>query len=238
MLNDKINEFTIQQLLDMSLFHKTSFTHIPFDLFLMHNYERELLWSFAKYIFPNNSNYLEIGSYAGNSALLVKETNPSINVTCIDPYFKDDELESRLKMTMDDLYYKTLTNMSKLYDFPYGINLIRGPSNKIIPLFKNNHFDVIFIDGNHSYDSVRKDILLSYQKIKNNGIIFGHDSSHNLVQDCIKNYIIDEIKLKNIPNSPNPYIMRFKDIIHRVIGKDDENDVIINDFWFARVNKN
>ena len=36
---------------------------------------------------------------------------------------------------------------------------------------------------------------------------------------------------------PNPYILKFKDIIHRVVGIDEERGVLVNDFWFARVVK-
>lgn len=237
MLNDKINEYDIQTLLNRNKFNETRFSKVPFDLFLMHNYERFLLWSFAKYIFPNDSKLLEIGTYAGNSALLIKETNPSIKITCVDPYYKDVELEGRLKFSMDELYYKTLKNISSNSDFPNGINLIRGPSSTILPLFKDNYFDIVFIDGNHSYEGVRQDILKSYRVIKNNGIIFGHDSSHDLVYDCISKYIVPEIRLKNIPGMSNPYILKFKDIIHRVVGIDEENGVVVNDLWFARVVK-
>jgi hypothetical protein len=235
---DKINEFTVQELIDMSKFHETKFNEIEYDLFLMHIYERILLWSFSKFIFPNNANYLEIGTYAGISALLIKETNPTIDVTCVDPYFPNAELENRLKYSMDELYYKTLTQISKTDGYPNGIRLIRGDSKRIIPMFKDDYFDVVFIDGDHSYESVRQDIIQSYPKIKNNGIIFGHDSNHTMVYDAITKYIVPEINLKNIPNMKNPYILKFKDIVHNVIGMStDLTNCQINDLWFARVVK-
>ena len=39
--------------------------------------------------------------------------------------------------------------------------------------------DVIYIDGDHRYDFVLKDIELSLRKIKKNGIISGHDYNNN-----------------------------------------------------------
>ncbi len=39
----------------------------------------------------------------------------------------------------------------------------------------NNKFDIVFIDGLHTYDQVKKDILNSINCLKENGIILVHD---------------------------------------------------------------
>jgi predicted O-methyltransferase YrrM len=173
--------------------------------------ELRLLWSLIKYIFPDNSNYLEIGTYSGNSALLVKKINPTLNIKCIDPYFENLEYELDLfsATSMDELYYQTYKLLNE-----NNIQLIRGESEKILPVFEDNYFDIIFIDGDHKYESVEKDILNSYPKVKNNGIMFGHDSGHSEVNDAIKKYIIEP---------------EFKDIIYNTFDGWG--------FWFARVSK-
>jgi hypothetical protein len=38
-----------------------------------------------------------------------------------------------------------------------------------------NELDFVYIDGNHSYDSVMEDITTYYPKVRNGGIIGGHD---------------------------------------------------------------
>jgi len=56
-----------------------------------------------------------------------------------------------------------------------NVRIIKEFSHKAVHLFNNNSLDFIYIDGNHSYNFVYKDIDLWYPKIKVNGISAGHD---------------------------------------------------------------
>ena len=42
-------------------------------------------------------------------------------------------------------------------------------------VLKENSFDIVFIDGNHAYDFVRKDLELTSKLVKNDGILCGDD---------------------------------------------------------------
>ena len=42
--------------------------------------------------------------------------------------------------------------------------------------FKNSTIDLVFIDANHEYDSVKADFEAWYPKVKKNGIIIMHDN--------------------------------------------------------------
>jgi len=44
----------------------------------------------------------------------------------------------------------------------------------------DNHFDMIYIDGDHSYEGVKRDIRTAFLKIKNGGWIMGHDYEMNM----------------------------------------------------------
>jgi len=44
--------------------------------------------------------------------------------------------------------------------------------------------DFCYIDGNHSYDYVKKDIENYYSKVKSGGVIGGHDFSANFLEVC------------------------------------------------------
>jgi hypothetical protein len=41
--------------------------------------------------------------------------------------------------------------------------------------FSDGYFDIIYIDGDHSYNGVQSDLSISIEKIKPNGTICGHD---------------------------------------------------------------
>jgi predicted O-methyltransferase YrrM len=48
-------------------------------------------------------------------------------------------------------------------------------SEQALKLFSDKSFDLIYIDGDHSYKQIKKDIILAKKKIKKNGIICGDD---------------------------------------------------------------
>lgn len=52
---------------------------------------------------------------------------------------------------------------------------IKGLSHEMAERFSDNYFDFVFIDADHSYDSVKKDIDSWFSKVKQGGIIAGHD---------------------------------------------------------------
>jgi hypothetical protein len=64
-------------------------------------------------------------------------------------------------------------------DFSCEVHLIRN-STSIMSNFPNDYFDMIYIDADHSYEGVKKDLQLSFSKIKNGGFIMGHDYGQNM----------------------------------------------------------
>lgn len=56
-----------------------------------------------------------------------------------------------------------------------NVKIHKGFSGQILNQFDDEYFDLIYIDGDHSYFGVKNDINLSYQKTKPNGFICGHD---------------------------------------------------------------
>jgi len=134
-------------------------------------------------------NVLEIGSWFGASTLsfaegMMKYSAQSSCITCVDawkPFFNMD-LHANQKYAME---------MEKLLksDFAYNIFLhnigtlegkinakhIRGQSEEILPSLKNEYYDVVFIDADHTYGPVKKDITESLRLVKDGGIICGDD---------------------------------------------------------------
>jgi hypothetical protein len=72
-----------------------------------------------------------------------------------------------------------MTNMTEQY------NNIKNWNIDCITLYKGDSstnlnnldisFDMIYIDGDHSYDGVKSDLKSSFLKVKNGGLICGHD---------------------------------------------------------------
>ena len=70
---------------------------------------------------------------------------------------------------------KIYAQVSNLYFYFPKLKLLRMSSEKAAEFFVNEYFDLIFIDGDHRYEAVKKDIELWLPKVKVNGILSGHD---------------------------------------------------------------
>ena len=68
---------------------------------------------------------------------------------------------------------------------------IKGYSYNVADQLPNNSMDLIFIDADHSYESVKKDILAYTPKLKDNGILSGHDIDYPGVNKAVRELIKD-----------------------------------------------
>ena len=59
-------------------------------------------------------------------------------------------------------------------------------SYEISNLFKDNSYDFIYIDADHKYESVIKDVELYLPKLKKGGIIGGHDYCPYIWPDVVR----------------------------------------------------
>jgi len=135
-----------------------------------------------------NMQILEVGSWVGASALSwaqgLKEHNQAKGViTCIDawqPFFNRETHTSDVYVQMEN----ALSSETAYQLFSHNVSTIpatitcqhlRGQSDNLLPLLKNHSFDVIFIDADHAYTPVLKDIKNAIPLIKDGGIICGDD---------------------------------------------------------------
>lgn len=151
-----------------------------------------------------NISIMEIGSWFGASALswaqgLKEYADGKGNLTCIDawkPFFnleehQDNEYVIEMeKLLESDFAYKVfLHNISTV---PNSIitQHFRGKSENILKFLKDESYSVIFIDADHTYDFVKKDILESLRLVENHGIICGDDLNMQM-KDIDKDFAIN-----------------------------------------------
>uniref|UniRef100_A0A6C0K3H0 Methyltransferase n=1 Tax=viral metagenome TaxID=1070528 RepID=A0A6C0K3H0_9ZZZZ len=121
-------------------------------------------------------NYLEVGTFYGANILSVANSYGSHNnskLYCIDPWEDYDEY-SEYKNQQATIYKSFISNIEKS-GVKDKIIINRGYSNFEIPKFKDEFFDIIYIDGNHEPEYVLEDAVLSFRKLKKNGIMIFDD---------------------------------------------------------------
>jgi predicted O-methyltransferase YrrM len=126
--------------------------------------------------FNKQINYLEIGTFYGANILSFAHTYGLHNdskLYCIDPWEDYDEYPE-YKNQQSNIYTAFLSNIenSGVKD---KIIINRGYSNSEIPKFQDDFFDIIYIDGNHEPEYVLEDAVLSFRKLKKNGIMIFDD---------------------------------------------------------------
>jgi len=61
-----------------------------------------------------------------------------------------------------------------------NVKLHKSDSSTFLNNVPDNYYDIIYIDGDHSYEGAKKDLHSAYKKIKPNGYIMGHDYEMNM----------------------------------------------------------
>lgn len=131
---------------------------------------------------------LEIGAYAGASAIqwgqaLKKQNIANPFVFSVDPWegYIDLEKNHRLRYRMMNhaLATGTILELFKWNVHAAGIDEICEPvigtAESVLSRFEENTFDVIYIDGNHDYEAVKKDIQTVLPLLKDDGLLCGDD---------------------------------------------------------------
>jgi predicted O-methyltransferase YrrM len=133
----------------------------------------------------SGQHFVEVGGYKGKStafmAVEILNSEKIIKFDCVDTWEGSPEMKRGGEFQDHDvvnntLYEKFLYNIQPVKKI---VNPVRHTSVDAAKLYEDNSLDFVFIDADHSYESTREDIDAWLPKIKNGGIISGHDYSKN-----------------------------------------------------------
>lgn len=114
-------------------------------------------------------NMIEIGCYSGESTIIFSDYFK--NVITIDPLESNYHDSDSASESDFEMVYNVFMNRIK---YRKNITLIRKKSDDAIH-FIENKVDFVYIDGMHTYDQVKKDIINYRSLINDGGFIGGHD---------------------------------------------------------------
>lgn len=121
----------------------------------------------------NDAVFVEIGCWQGKSTTFmadkIKNSGRNIKFYAVDIW--EDYEQEGMKWSAD--YGKFLQNIQPLQDY---ITVLKQDSIEASKRFDDKSVDFVFIDGNHQYEFVKKDIEAWLPKIKPEGVLAGHDT--------------------------------------------------------------
>ena len=128
------------------------------------------------------TNMIEIGVGNGLNAKKILDTiipaYPFVYYG-IDPYkvydeYSEDINGSQIRITNN---YNAAENNLRSYSNVRFVNFLMTSAAASLKFTKFN-IDLVFIDGNHSYEYVKNDLERYYKCVRNNGVIAVHDYGH------------------------------------------------------------
>ena len=142
---------------------------------------RELLWLANRA--AENKLIVEFGSYHGRSTRALADNCVNGRIWAVDPWDGDYPSQSGDPMQWINTYcYPQFCN-----------NLKEHIESKLVVPYRGFSFsfrlpynvDMVFIDGDHRYETVLKDIDKANELVRSGGIICGHDYNWDSVKQAV-----------------------------------------------------
>ena len=167
-----------------------------------------------------NCVIVEVGSYVGGSSTFLASAATEKNgmLYRVDTW-KNEAMSEGLRDT-----YNEFTKNTKTYE--KWIVPLRGESVEVAKNF-DKEIDLLFIDGDHSYEAVKSDVEAWFPKLKDGAIVVFHDYGWAEGVKRVVKEMVKPIQIGKGNNElPNTYWTRIKkdDIQKIVLKKRNEHD--------------
>lgn len=148
-----------------------------------HAIEAEKIWGKAYRYFPSviQTKRLSVGveigvAFGGHSEAILRWTEVA-RLYGVDPYENQPGYDDPMNLPQgefDELYRFTTNRLSKFGDRYRHLRTYSAEALQAIP----DLVDFIYIDADHSYEGVYRDLCMWYGKVREGGVIGGHDYGH------------------------------------------------------------
>ena len=127
----------------------------------------------------------ELGVFAGEFAESLARLQPK-HLTLIDCWSSPDghlfsgDVDGNNGVSLSQEYLYGLV-VSRFSNNP-SIQILRGWTWDLIPTLPDNSLDYVYIDADHTYEGMKRDLKLIQSKLKPDGFLMGHDYEMNFAK--------------------------------------------------------
>jgi hypothetical protein len=125
-------------------------------------------------VLPSNMVMAEVGCYAGASTKMFMDSGKIEKLFAIDIW--EDSMDI-YKNINDEHSFRLVERTFDSTVAPYNVVKYKSTFDRVIDYLPE--LDFVYIDANHTYFYVKKDIKTALKKLKPNGIIGGHDYNNS-----------------------------------------------------------
>jgi len=157
--------------------------------------EKAKLHDLAKTV--KNGFAVEIGSFIGaSSCFIAAGIDCNSKIICIDTWQNDAMSEGKR-----DTYNEFISNTKS---YQNKIIMIKDYSSNAINKIKDfaNEIDLLFIDGDHTYEGCKKDWDLYFKLVRRGGIVVFHDTgwAEGVIKVIKEDAYFNLVRCKQLPN--------------------------------------
>lgn len=127
----------------------------------------------------------EVGVFAGEFAESLLRKQPK-ELTLIDCWSSEEgvlfsgDVDGNNGVSLPQEYLYGLV-VSRFANYPL-VKILRGWTWDMIPRLPDNSLDYVYIDADHSYEGMKRDLKLIQPKLKPDGYLMGHDYEMNFAK--------------------------------------------------------
>jgi hypothetical protein len=125
--------------------------------------------------FPKNSVIAELGVFKGEFSKVIYDICKPSKLYLVDMFSGtvgsgDKDGENFQHAQLED-------ELVKIQDYfqDKNVDVLKSTTTDFLLSIEDESLDIVYIDADHSYRGVMTDLLLSWRKVKRNGLICGHD---------------------------------------------------------------
>ncbi len=145
------------------------------------------LYGLAVNLAGSRAGFVEVGSWLGKSAAFMCEeisaSDKVISFNAVDPWYDYGGYKDTYNLFMKNLDAHGLSGF---------VEPVQKESYDASQLFGADVLDMVFIDGDHTYEGVKKDIGAWLSKVKHYGILAGHDYNWEGVKEAVNEAFGDD----------------------------------------------
>lgn len=113
----------------------------------------------------------EVGVFEGSYSKVLLDTMPNLNLLCVDSWSTDTGWGIRKNSASYPVAVEKLSHY-------HNATILKGSSVDVAKDILDGSLDFVYIDADHTYESVKADISAWGPKVRAGGIISGHDYFH------------------------------------------------------------